>query len=1646
MLEGEFCCVLAFGWSRRDLFICQAGKLYCPCRCAGSIKWIHEECLQAWLRSKDGKTACELCGHSFDFVPVYSKNAPQRLTVSDWVGAFCSSSYRVGHRVLRVLYAVGLWGFLLPILTIMATRSIFGRQPRPAFGSAWHVLALTFDILIGECLSVAGIAFIYLLSFLTAVRSSLPADAASSQSEGAAPALVDVQLQPVPGEETTTDSHESTVSVGIQVDTRQRQEEVDPEEDLLNIMGLQGNPVRSLLSMLTFLCANVAGIYTFLGLPSYLGRWTLARVLPWIQAVAPDIVMLISWSSGDESSRSRGARSSVELPSAGVNVILDLLAFLFGYGVLACCMIVFVLGLLLVGAVTGCGQNSRSWQACRTLVVAARSHLCESILQTWQRIQRIAVALLQLVAFPAYVGHLVLCLLAGPVLHLSQQGRASLMSANPFITFVMQLFIGYVHLWGFAFMEGCVANVLMPDVVQRASLNFFVSAINCHRRLFGTMTEELGLSEATPLPPHWATLKLSLIHVAVHTPLVFAVWYLPAFLLDRLVGEALFPMLLVDQTGDVIEGLHRRDPFSLSGPVGVPARPSSKAKNGGMAEGQSLFVLELMQLYVLVLQCIRILETSPVMTRLISSGLRCWLRAIGFGHLLVGESPAPSQVQSEADWSNWVAKPWKFLGVSGLVVVICWSVMALVLALPLATGRLIVGLILSSQAKRFSDFLPLSMGVVVASAWILVTVKLGEALPRILEQASALRRHRCLHILACRVNGAAAALNFLRRAEDCLQPYRSGSRAFFFKSKSEGPLLGIQGLDSAEDFPVLAADVVKQSRQKLDGLAACGPLETVSLLDDVSNGLCQIADAAELIRNVHPDEAYSVNGSAAVQEIAGYMSEVNLDTKVYNCMKNSENSKGVETMPLEASNVLRHMRVSMEHEGIHLAEAEKQACMQMLDAEQQLSFDIVHRQEQVRQQVSAETEGAWLSVSALDSLNLHQWRLKRQSARGGEEVHIPRDTFLADRILKTVPCGETRQRMHQAQQSRDTTGEEMMLQLLSVRQQLAKIRGYDTWAHYAQREALFEGPEKVQEFLETAWDALRPGFLTELQLLAEEKQSIGLGDSLEPWDVPFLLRRCKQRHREADEISEYLSYGSLMKGVELVLSRLLGLAFVQEAPDPGEVWHPSVQKFALREKERTIGILYLDPFPRAGKKVQSAQFTLQGSKALPDGQLQVPKTCLVYALPPGSQSLSTSFAVTFMHEIGHAVHSLLSETRFQHLSGTRGTIDFVEFPSHLFEHFVLDPDCLSMYASHASTGSKLPENLRAAHRSRPFGHFEAVQQLVYALVDQAFYSFQPSASSDLQSHLHGRLASFEQGLDGPCNASLLELLGLSTATARFDHLVHYGGSYYCYLFNRALSAHVWHRSFRPDPFNRETGERLHSLLRGGSVVQTLGVIRDLCPGDPAYAAHEVPLDAMMAETIVLPLGLGTLLLRLMLPLKVQSVFQVPIIFLLTDCWSLGLVLTKVIWRLVQSDVILHNLHREIEAVWEEAQGSLTHLFFNLRAHWRLWRMLVFPMLEAVVFHLVLPRTAVLTLLQFMEPGHEYLKAALLMYCYHIALTLRITLSAFPRMRLWLGEVRQQIFDSKYLISTELQNYHRIEDLSDSQEDAAGDSPGLPGTS
>ena len=42
------------------------------------------------------------------------------------------------------------------------------------------------------------------------------------------------------------------------------------------------------------------------------------------------------------------------------------------------------------------------------------------------------------------------------------------------------------------------------------------------------------------------------------------------------------------------------------------------------------------------------------------------------------------------------------------------------------------------------------------------------------------------------------------------------------------------------------------------------------------------------------------------------------------------------------------------------------------------------------------------------------------------------------------------------------------------------------------------------------------------------------------------------------------------------------------------------------------------------------------------------------------------------HEFGHAINIALSHTKYQYLSGARGTTDMIEIPSHFAELFLTD--------------------------------------------------------------------------------------------------------------------------------------------------------------------------------------------------------------------------------------------------------------------------------------------------------------------------------------------------------------------------------------
>lgn len=137
----------------------------------------------------------------------------------------------------------------------------------------------------------------------------------------------------------------------------------------------------------------------------------------------------------------------------------------------------------------------------------------------------------------------------------------------------------------------------------------------------------------------------------------------------------------------------------------------------------------------------------------------------------------------------------------------------------------------------------------------------------------------------------------------------------------------------------------------------------------------------------------------------------------------------------------------------------------------------------------------------------------------------------------------------------------------------------------------------------------------------------------------------------------------------------------------------------------------------------------------------------------------------FCSELGHALHSLASRTKFHHVSGTRGPLDFVEMPAHWLEEYAWDTEFL------ASLG--ITQNLRDSRDT--LASIERHNQILYATLDQdLFGSSKPPP--DITKHF----------------ASLHEDFGIPYAPGthwftRFGHLVTYGASYYSYLHAQGLA-------------------------------------------------------------------------------------------------------------------------------------------------------------------------------------------------------------------------------------------------------------------
>ena len=294
---------------------------------------------------------------------------------------------------------------------------------------------------------------------------------------------------------------------------------------------------------------------------------------------------------------------------------------------------------------------------------------------------------------------------------------------------------------------------------------------------------------------------------------------------------------------------------------------------------------------------------------------------------------------------------------------------------------------------------------------------------------------------------------------------------------------------------------------------------------------------------------------------------------------------------------------------------------------------------------------------------------------------------------------ELRRRMYLAYNTRAYPQNKTVLeQLLAVRQEIADVLGFRSWADLATADQMMGAAANVREFLRRLDEASRDGARREHEMVLEFARSRHPG--LKEIDITSRGYWYEQYRREAfdfdsQSVRPYFPYAQVEAGVLETAARLFKVEY-RPADVPG--WDKAVSVFDVFEGEKRVGRFYLDMHPREGKdKWFSAAPVVTGVRGR-----YLPEAALICNFPGGSAQsdgadpadpglLQYNDVVTFFHEFGHLMHAILGgHTEWAGISGFATEGDFIEVPSQMLEEFFRDEKLLQSFAKHYQTGETLP--------------------------------------------------------------------------------------------------------------------------------------------------------------------------------------------------------------------------------------------------------------------------------------------------------------------------------------------------------------------
>ena len=392
---------------------------------------------------------------------------------------------------------------------------------------------------------------------------------------------------------------------------------------------------------------------------------------------------------------------------------------------------------------------------------------------------------------------------------------------------------------------------------------------------------------------------------------------------------------------------------------------------------------------------------------------------------------------------------------------------------------------------------------------------------------------------------------------------------------------------------------------------------------------------------------------------------------------------------------------------------------------------------------------------------------------------------------------------------------EVIEKLVSARLEKAKLLGYEDYAAYVLEENMAKNETNVYDLLNQIWTPALAKAKEELADINAEIKKEGGNFEAEGWDWRYYFEKAKIAKFDLDEneVRPYLELNNVRDGAFYVANKMYGITFtaLKDMPLPD----PDAQVFECKDKDGTsLGVLYMDFFTRP-EKSGGAWCGGYRDQTYKDGKRVAPVVTTVfnYSKPVGNQPalLSVDEAKTVFHEFGHALNALFADVHYNGVSGVPR--DFVELPSQIMEHWVLEPEVLKVYAKHYETGEVMPQSLvDKIVKSGKYGQgFATVEYLAASLLDMDYHILK-NIPADLN------VEKFEAETMG--KRGLLSQIPPRYRSTYFSHTMEggYTAGYYSYIWAEVLDCDAF-EAFKEtgDLFNQEVAAkfRTYVLAPGG---------------------------------------------------------------------------------------------------------------------------------------------------------------------------------------------------------------------------------------